>query len=244
MIEDIEITRNEKGDQIVDTHPAFGLISLTRTTSNGAFLAGSSVQHGQFLALDIREAERHHSYGGKTNWFSKKSLIRIYISPDQLSNMLMNVSASEGVPCTIVRFNGEGRPGIKAMDTPVTEAINHMSKKLKGILGQARGLVKKVQNVCATTPGIKKADKDELKSLTTILENEITSNIPFAAECFAETMEETVHEAKSAVEAFIHNSLLEAGMSKMLERGESPIQIDHLQDEIVVDVEVLPDAQS
>jgi hypothetical protein len=231
------VTRNDNGD-MVDEHPAFGMVSLSRISSTGMLLAGSSVKHGNYIRLEIKEAQRNHAFGGRTWWYGKKSLIQIYISSTQFSEMIMNANVGDGVPCTINRFNGEGRPDIKSMETPVTEAIRAMEKRLRDVMGKARAMVQKVKTVCAETPGIKKADKEELRTLSIHLENEIGSSLPFAAVCFAETMEETVKDAKGAVEAFVTHQLLSAGMTAMLERGESPVQISHIQDVVVIDVEV------
>lgn len=235
MSEDI-VTKEEHG-QTVDEHPAFGMVNLSRVQTNGMFLAGSSILHGNVISLEIKDAQRIHSYGGRSWWFGRKSLIKIYLSPTQFSELLTSMNVGDGVPCTITRFNGEGRPAITFLPTPVTEAIKHMEGKLKGVLGKARMLVKTVQKVCAETAGIKKADKETLRSLTIDLENEVGSNIPFAATCFAETMEETVKEAKGAVEEFVQSRIVSAGLEAIAQKN-APIQITHIQDNVTIDVEV------
>lgn len=215
----MKVERESGGSPIegstVERHPAFGMISLCRTTcSPTSVLFGSAVKHGNYISLTIKEAERHAS-NSHDFYFGRKELIRVIISGTQLGDMLTSMNAGDGVPCTIQRFNGEGRPPIEEFFTVQDEAQAQMAQQLdqlfeksKVLLDKARGIVEK------GSP--KKAEKEELLSLLTQLNHGIGSNLRFAGKCFDEKVEKMMTQAKGEVEAFISNRIHSAGLDALV----------------------------
>lgn len=224
----MKITR-EKGIGIVDdsveeSHPAFGMISLNRTScSPAAVLFGSAVKHGNFLSLTIKEAKRESSLSHDF-YFARGELIRIAISGTQLGDLLSSMNMGDGIPCTIERFNGESRPRIEEFSTIQEEAQKQMEEKLarlfedsKKLLSRAKGIIEK--------GAPKKADKEELLSLLTQLSHGIGGNIEFAGKCFDEKVEKMVTQAKGEVETFISSKIHSAGLDA-LKNGQPIIELE------------------
>lgn len=213
----MQIHREKKGisgDGVTETHPAFGMISLCRTScSPPQVLFGSAVKHSNYISLTIKEASRESS--SSHDWyFGKHELIRVEISGTQLGDMLASMNVGDGVPCTIQRFNGESRPQIEEFSTIQKEAQEQMEVKLnqtfeasKILLAKARGIVEK--------GAPKKADKEELLSLLTQLSYGIGGNIAFAGKCFDEKVEKMVTQAKGEVETFISSKIHSAGLAAL-----------------------------
>jgi len=224
----MKITR-EKGRGMIDnsvteSHPAFGMISLSRTTcSPPAVLFGSAVKHGSYISLVIKEASRETDL--YRDWyFSRDELIRIVISGTQLGEMLSSMNVGEGVPCTIERFNGESRPSIEEFSTVQEEAQKQMEGKLDKLFESSKELLSKAQAI-VKQGAPKKADKEELLSLLTQLSHGIGSNMAFAGKCFDEKVEKVVTQAKGEVESFINSKIHSAGLDAL--RGGQPIiQLD------------------
>jgi len=204
---------------VVETHPAFGMISLCRTTcSPSAVLFGSAVKHGHYISLTIKEAQRN---AGQTHdwYFAQKELIRVVISGTQLGDMLSSMNVGEGVPCTIERFNGESRPKIEEFSTVQSEAQAQMTAQLDRLFEKSKSLLEKATGIVAKGAP-KKADKEELLSLLTQLSHGIGGNIKFAGKCFDEKVEKMVTQAKGEVEAFISSKIHSAGLEAL---GAKPV---------------------
>jgi len=205
--------------EVTETHPAFGMISLCRTTcSPPTVLFGSAVKHGSFISLTIKEAQRCSSQSH--DWyFGRRELIRVTISGTQLGDMLSSMNVGDGVPCTIERFNGEGRPKIEEFSTVQAEAQAQMSEQLDRLFDKSKAALEKARSI-VERGAPKKADKEELLSLLTQLSHGIGGNIKFAGKCFDEKVEKMVTQAKGEVEAFISNKIQSAGLQAL---GAKPL---------------------
>lgn len=221
--------KEHKGDEVLETHPAFGMIGMSMVShgGGGAVLHGSSIRHSNYIELTIKEGERREHLG--RSWYSgRRGLISIKISGTQLADMLTTMNHGDGVPCTISYYNGEYRPRIEAIETPQSLMTEYVKQTLNAALKDAKELVAQAEKICKETAGIKKADKEALLSLVTKLNHAVNSNLPYAAKCMDEKMEHSVTEAKGAVESFVTSKITSLGLQALVERGEfCPPQIEH-----------------
>ena len=218
----MKIHREKKGlstGDVTETHPAFGMISLCRTTSTpSAVLFGSAVKHGHYISLTIKEAER--TAGQTHDWyFGRRELIRVVISGTQLGDMLSSMNVGDGVPCTIERFNGECRPRIEEFSTVQAQAQEQMEADLDRLFSKSKILLERAREI-VTAGAPKKADKEELLSMLTQLSHGIGGNIKFAGKCFDEKVEKMVTQAKGEVETFINSKIHSAGLEAL---GAKPL---------------------
>lgn len=217
-----EVGKGVREGEVVESHPAFGMIGLSRVSSRSVVLFGSAVKHDHFLELTIKGATRHTSIW-KDWYFGREELIRVSISGTQLGELLSSMNVGDGVPCTITRFNGEGMPRIEEFSTVQEEAQAQMDEQLSSLLKASKELLERAQTIVkAGAP--RKADKEELLSLLTQLSHGIGENINYASKCFEEKMEKTIMQAKGEVETFINSKIQAAGLAAL--QGKPLVEIE------------------
>ena len=220
--------------QIEYSHPAYGTIGMSRITCQPPQqLFGSSVKHGNFIALRISQAVRS-TEGNYDHISTGKELIEVYLSGTQLGDLLTSMNVGEGVPCTINHINRESIPGIEDENTPITESREAFTKRITAMCEKSVQLLARVQGVCDTPKAISKADMKEIKGYAYSIQQDLTSNLPWMATCFDEKIEKTVQHAKGEVESFVSNIIARAGIKSIQDsKGvvEFPYQLTHKKDD-------------
>lgn len=195
-----------------ESHPSYGVIGISRITCGppGTNLFGSSICHGNVIALRIHRATKQRNM--KTNWhFASEPLIEVWLSPTQFSDMITSPNIADGVPCTI-RYVGEDFQGECPEVNQKQIYQNELKNKVSDIMGEADKLMTQAIKLLDGKGQIKAADRKSLLETIEKLRMEIRSNMPFAAECYNEAMEQTITEAKAEVEAFIQNKITQLGL--------------------------------
>lgn len=194
-------------------HDSYGAISLSRMSSTGMNLFGSSINNTSPIALRINEAEEDESYGS-TKHRQGKRIIEVYMSPNQYAELITTMSLSEGVPCTINWMQGKGSienpPRINKREVTerfVKETLGDLLEKLHDIQEFASLLKKK--------SSVSKKDREKLSFDLRILEEHLESNIPFIEDIFREVMDKVVTEAKSDIDAFVTHAITELGLEAL-----------------------------
>jgi len=210
-----------------ESHPAYGLVGLCRTTcSPGMNLFGSSVKHGNYISLTIKRAKKEHSLS-RDWYFGGDELIKISISGVQLGELLTSMNVGDGVPCTIERFNGEGVPDIPAGTTVTEEYHEEFVQQVRATNERSKKLIAKAEEILKTGGTIKKDERSQLLGHLHHLNMEIGSSLEFMAKSFDEKMEKTVGQAKGEVEAFISNKIHSAGLKAL---GAPVVELEYKED--------------
>lgn len=196
-----EVMRNHL-DQKHETHESYGILSLSRVTGTPRHLFGSTIKHGDTIVLKISECEVSREFQ-KSRYMDNKTFIEVEMSASQYAEAITTMNAGCGVPVTLRRVNGKqiqdppivdfkerAKSELRSEMGELAERINELSKDAKEILGR-KG-----------TP-IKADERKKILHDITMLVQEVRSNIPFAHECFEESVEETVTEAKATLDAFL-----------------------------------------
>lgn len=181
-----------------EKHSSFGSIQWNRCTTTGmSDLFGTSMQHDNIISLTISEAESTRSLN-KTKYFPVKKIIEVNMSPNQFSEFITNPNNGSGVPCTI-RFRQDiGKIDGMLIKSQRLQYENDFKNKLNDI-GKTFDILKN------TLDDIKITQKDKQKLSSAIFEVSriINDEIPFIQKSFNEQIDNSVNEAKLAVEAFI-----------------------------------------
>ncbi len=183
-------------------HPSFGMIGLART-SGGAKLFGSSVDHHNYISLTISRAKLvrglHHDH-----YYSKEDLIEVALSPNQLSELLMNMNVGEGVPCTLHRILVDGVyqmvPQPDEVSSSTKTYVDEFKERMAKLAEQAASLISHARSV-AEKPTANKTERRELTHELEMMVQELRNNMPFALESYIEQVEKVVTQAKSEIEA-------------------------------------------
>ena len=195
----------------VESHPAFGKITVSNPTGTNRKLCGSNTLHSSTISIDIQSATVEKKYASDFV-HGDKMLMRLEMTHAQFANLVSSVGNGSGTPCTI-RCATEGElkvnPGIEYED------INPISEQLKNSLKETiKTLNNKIEQVDSLIEK-GKANKSELKLLKDSFEgvkSELKNNLPFYFKEFEEYQENIVEDAKQQVNQTIVNNLKNLGI--------------------------------
>ncbi len=193
MTNDIEgrnggVSKDKHG---ADTHPAFGMIQVSRVSQGGrgAVLFDSDVQHGHYMILRVHEASRKRDL--HRDWIHDTGrLIEVAMSEAQWAEAISSPNTS-GTPCTIRWVKGEGsRPALE-FDSRLDLLHNEVRDKAK----EAMAEVDAAMEAFSEKPNA--AHKRRLAAAITNL----PANMEFAASSLTEHAEKVVAKSKADIEA-------------------------------------------
>ncbi|MFA7307628.1 MAG: hypothetical protein WC026_13250 [Hyphomicrobium sp.] len=201
-------------------HESFGQISFSRVNCNPSQkFYGSELPQDHYITMEVNNSEIIRELSRDRYYNVGIPIMKIRMSSGQFSELITSMNIGSGVCCTIERVDGK-----KVADLPIQESrkefvhrkfeerMKIFADKLKSKQQEAKEIVKK-----------KTLSKDDIHNLTTHLEwltQEISGNIPFFAECFQDTMDEVVHEAKLEVENAIQHKINVLGLQSLHEQGK------------------------
>jgi hypothetical protein len=194
-------------------HPSFGLVGFSRINGSANFY-GSELKQDHYVQMTVKQSEiqrdlsmdRYYAYG--------TPVIKIRMTSGQFSEMITSMNYGDGVPCTI-----EGIEGRKIEDLPIQESRKEfVHRKFKDRMSEfAKNLTERQKRAMAIVnkKTLSKEDAKELQHIIECLTTETKSNIPFFMECFQETMDVVVFEAKTEAENAILHKVTTLGMSEL-----------------------------
>lgn len=195
-------------------HESFGQISFTRTQGRGQTFYGSELPQDHYVSMEIRQSEVQRDLTNE--WYRTYGipLIRIRMSSGQFAELITSMNMGSGIPCTIERLMGkkvEEFPEIESRKELIHRKFEERMKQFADTIREnkikAKEIVKKKT--------LSKDDVRELSFQLDFLTQEIEQNIPFFAECFQETMDKVVLEAKKEVENAIQHKINVLGLNEL-----------------------------
>lgn len=202
-------TSDSPTHESVETHPAYGVVGITRWQGSGNRLFGSDFVHRVGLTLTIKRAERHRSLSN--DWYhGREELIEISLSEAQWSTLVSSVGQGEGVPCTLEHI---GHVRMSIIPEPKESRIKQFGDEMKNRFAGIRETVAALRQ--RITEG--KGGKESLRMLDSI-EQAAVSNTTFTAKQFDEHMETTVEHAKAEIHAH--------GLRLGIAEGKGPLKIE------------------
>jgi hypothetical protein len=216
-----DYSKESENAKIINKHPSFGMVGITRRNARGSVMFGSSITHNEVIGITIKNGSVERKLN--TEWYyGEGQLIEIELSASQFAEFITTPNCGDGVPCTIRQFNGDVMPKPPyenrkdLFSKEFQNDMNNIKSDLNTTLDIAKNILQK--------PNIGKGDKEELIALFDKFINKVSSSIPFIETKFVEQMDRTVTEAKGEIEAFINRRLTEEGRNVLLgENGENKI---------------------
>lgn len=187
----------------MDKHESYGLIRLNNVSmgGKGANLFGSSIQHENVLSVTLYEASESRKYS-EASYYAEKELATVYLSLSQFTQFITSPNVGFGTPCTIIRFNGQGRE--ECPPSMVRETIEkEMKEEIHSIMGASLSILNELTSICEQKTPLKKSQQSELMNKMQKLHHSIAESLPFLQEQFDRTMEETISAAKAEIESFL-----------------------------------------
>jgi hypothetical protein len=199
----------------VKEHESYGLVSISRYTSNAAQpMFGSSIKHSSGIEFTLKTAE--HDRHINNDWYhGKDTIVKFVMSESQFAQLITNPNRGDGAPCTLVQIPVGGE--LKKMSPPPfiskTEKFkSEFKNKMNNIDQDVKGIMEDAVEILQNKKSINKGDREMLLDAFRMLSQNIKSNVPYIASQFSEQMDKTVSEAKTEIEAFISNKLQNLGL--------------------------------
>jgi len=210
-------------NDIITNHESFGVITVHRATCgrDGIPLFDSPLKHHNVIQFEVRGAEHHRSLS--RNWIMPTdSKVCVYMSEAQFGRMVSSAGLGEGVPCTIMRFNGQ-----KVEDLPAVEGVKQVfDKELKATVREATkslDTANKMIRDLLSKPRVTKGELESLKGLLEKSQQEMLSNVPFVEHQFERTLDHAVNQAKTEIDSHLAHSLQNLGLNNVKGLSEKEI---------------------
>lgn len=198
-------------------HKSFGVIDISRFSSNGSQYFGSDLSHNGGISITISNAEK---VKGLSSDFihPEESLIRVELSNNQFVDAITSGMNTTGVPCTIKRYGGKSVEQINHVEDKKERFSNDMEETHTEYKNRIDDILKLLEG------NIGKRKSNEIKHELKVLKNNISSNTNFVMTSFNESMEKTVTEAKHSISNYIDHKVYSRGVESL--RNELQISID------------------
>jgi len=203
-------------------HESFGQISFSRCNGSERFY-GSEIQQDNYIQLKISLSEKNMDLTCE-RYYPYERLVQIRLTSSQFAELITSLNNGSGVPCTLEYLPGD----IKKRVLPVLESRKEfIHKQFKQRMKGFSQTLKDVQSRVLHTINKKTLSKEDVRQLTndvSYMTTEIESNIPFFSECFQETMDKVVIEAKTEVENAIQHKINVLGTDALRRNNDKSIQ--------------------
>lgn len=202
---------------IFDDHPAYGLLDIARTTSNGTILVDSAIKHHSTIKIRIKRARRNRKFN-RDSYFDDSNLIEIELSPVQFAEAITSMN-TRGVPCTLRWIAGEGYVPEPVLDHARERVVKEFKDDIAHIHKELDEAKTFVDNLL-TQKTVSKGDVKRLHEMLTQAKQDIQCDLPFVAKQFNETVEKTIASAKGEFEAYVLHRALEIGSRGLVENTQ------------------------
>ncbi len=227
-----------------EKHPSYGLMGFSRINSNGTRFFGSELEQGNYIQMRLYQAEVEHTL--TQDYFysdGRIPLAEVRMSTGQFAEMITSMNTGDGIPCTIEMINRMPIADLPSIENrkefvhrKFEDRMKAFAKTIRETQLKAKDLVKK-----------KTLSKEDVRQLSIHLDwltTEVTSNIPYFAKCFQETMDEVVLEAKLEVENAIQHKINVMGVAAIKsEMNQKLLGTSHeIYNNIIDEVHICPNS--
>lgn len=198
-----------------ETHPAYGMINVSRCQGGDGEYFGSGIKHNNFISLIISRGERcRDEYGDY--YFSKDNMIEIHMTTTQWAELITTMNYGSGTPCTLYAIEDEETghmmpiPKIK-FNSRKTEINNDLKIKMDEI---AKDIIEdeiNLKEILSKKGAINKSEKKQIAWMMEKLHQNIKSNLPFLHTCMQKAVDNTVTEAKGEIDSYLTNAITSLG---------------------------------
>ena len=221
----VPITTEKKSDgNVEETHPSFGLISVSHyTCTPPQNFFGSSIRHNAGVALSISRAVKYRNLSN-TWYHDKDEIIEVNMTQAQWAELLSSFNRGPGVPCTLNHVNRNAVNDYVEMGVPACPETNErqeieieFKREMQKLTDGMKELMLKAKSF-QDKPNINKQDRKEFLNIAETLNRKIDSCMPFIQGQFNEAMDGIVVAAKADIESFTSQLLRQAGIGVFKEK--------------------------
>lgn len=195
------------------SHPAYGLISITRPMGGRKEMFGSDLRHDNTVTIRISNAIEERSLG-RSWYYEKGQIIELDMTEAQWAKFVSSHGMS-GTPVTLRYIREEGQiPWIESQNSKADYSEKEFERVIKNNMQYAQDALNEVKELIAKG----KAGKKDLENLEKVLWR-IVERFPdsaaFAVKAFKEETEEMVEGAKIEIEASLSALVQNTGIQAL-----------------------------
>ncbi|NBO98846.1 MAG: hypothetical protein EBU90_01790 [Proteobacteria bacterium] len=194
------------------SHESYGILSLYRVTSgrNMNFF-GSDLTYGNYVELELKRGEVYHKLGG--NWFNATGpeLLKIRLTFAQWAEFVSSFGI-RGIPCTIESINGKRIENPPSRENLKILSEREVENKLSQLFESTEELIRILKSNVENKKSLGKKDQEDMISTLERIKRTLTVDLEFYKDQFKKETEMVVTEAKTSIDAFITNTLINKGI--------------------------------
>lgn len=206
-------------DDFERKHPSYGFVRISRVTGGTGErrLFGSPLAHHYgTICLSIGRATwthglHHDRYAGSS---LRGDHIEIEMSAAQFADMITNLNLGEGTPCTVRYIGNERVPDPPPYSTEAEHIRDNFEKSLGTYKTKVRAYRTRIEEI---TSKLSLKARDEIRIALDVIEDQLSSNVPFVVKKFQEATTKIATAAKAEVTAFVSHAIRSAGLDAIAE---------------------------
>lgn len=208
-----------------ETHPAYGVIEVTRPSSSpGRYLFDSEIPHQHYITVRIKEAVKERSL--HNTWvYPQETLCEFSMSESQWGKFVSGAGRYVATPVTIDSSASgplDQKPHIEPPEKTTADVFNdEMKSKLDRTLKTLTETVKKLGELCEGK-SLKKSEVKEIQRSLSITLGNLPLDMNYATERFQEATESFVENAKAEIEAYLLNASLHQSSQLSYQEENNP----------------------
>lgn len=212
---------NRKSPPHAETHPSFGLVSISRV-SGGRRLFESPFEHQHFITLSISHADRSREDLHYNHIMPCGEIVEIAMSEVQFAQMVTSLNMGVGTPCTIAHLEGEiiAEPG-------KDQTKEHFAHEAREHFTDLAGMAAELEKLTNMSPKEVKAEhRERMRFLALKIHQSVTSSMDFFHEQFQKTMDKVVVAAKNEIQAHLANIVQKTGLAALGDAKKLGLEFD------------------
>lgn len=213
-------------------HPSYGMVGLSRVTTNGSrVLFGSTLaSHHHTIVLRVHEAEMRidRDLHMERACATRVPIVEVELSAAQFAELLTTMNVGDGIPCTLRSVNGKSMPD--PPDVPVESAnvradfAAKMAKVKPDLARRARELMDELP------ASLKASTRRQIEIKLGNIVDAVAGNATFALDQFQQATARVASAAKAEIDAVVTHVVQATGIEalrQMRARGEVPALPEH-----------------
>lgn len=206
-------------------HESYGMLSFGRTSGGNPNMFGSSINHNNKISLEISTSRERRDFSSEY-YYPDRQLIRVEMTYTQFAEAIASMNTT-GVPCTIMRFDGKRIEDCPPQEVERVKIRKDYEEKMKGVGKLLSDVLVMSKEMWDSKKAPTKKEREALYWKIHNAEQEIRANAPFMMECFEESIDKVLVQAKGEFEAFVQNKIHSLGIKGL----ENEVQLRLEQNE-------------